>query len=210
MKILDIFKNIDLWKIGLMFAIVLLLLTIGGYTIRTKWGTISRENLADREMTKVKSQTNCAIDTKGAIVSDLCFQYAFTLRGYIKEKGYDISENRIKSDVKYYKLIAIAMSDACEDITIDRYIHNNDLYRYQNKNDWDVFKKNVVNIYMRKGTEIIESLYDDSKVILPLHEWHKRAGKEIYTILERNTEEMLEYLKIESCIYYIQSNGGSK
>lgn len=63
---------------------------------------------------------------------------------------------------------------------------------------------------MRKGTEVIENLYDNSKVILPLHEWHKRAGKEIYNILEKNTDEMLEYLKIESCIFYNQNNGGSQ
>lgn len=207
MNILKIIQNTEIWKITLMICLFFLIL-FGGFTIRTKWGYITRER--DREMTKVKSQTNYAIDMKGAMVIGLCNQYEFTLREYIKEKGYSISENKIKADVKYYKLIAIAMSDACEDITIDRYIHNNDLYRYQNKNDWRVFKQTAINVYMRKGTEVIENLYDNSKVILPLHEWHRRAGKEIYNILEKNADEMLELLKLESCIYYDQSNGGSR
>ena len=67
--------------------------------------------------------------------------------------------------------------------------------------------QNAINIYMRKGTEVITNCYDDSKVILPLHEWHKRARIEIFTILSKNTDKMLEYLKIESCIYYLQNNG---
>lgn len=207
MKILRILKDTELWKVILLFMIVVLLLVLGGYTIRTKWGSISKENIAEREMTKIKSQTNYAIDMKIAMVIELSELYEDILKDYIKEKGYNVSYSKIKSDVKYYKIIAIAMSDSCEDITIDRYIHNNDLYRYQNKNDWDIFKNNVVNIYMRKGTEVIENLYDNSKVILPLHEWHRRGGKDIYSILKDNTNEMLEYLKLESCIFHYQKNG---
>lgn len=112
MNILKIIKDIDIWKILLMILIVLLLFMWGGYTIRTKWGTIAKDDLAEMEMVKVKSQTNRAIDMKGAMISDLCFQYEFTLREYIKEKGYNVSEDRIKVDIKYYKLIVIAMNDA--------------------------------------------------------------------------------------------------
>jgi hypothetical protein len=203
MKFIEIFKNLELWKIIFMGTIILFL-AFGGYTIRTKWVSISRE---DREMTKVKSQTNYAIDMKNAMVVELCNLYEIVLKEYIEEKGLQVSYSKIKADVKYYKLIAIAMSDACEDITIDRYIHNNDLYRYKNHNDWVTFKQNVVNIYMRKGTEVIENLYDNSKVILPLNEWHQRGGLRIYNTLSKNTNEMLEYLKIESCIFYLQHNG---
>lgn len=207
MKIIDWITNVETWKIFLTGMIVLTLILWSGYSVRTQWGTISKEDIAKREMTKVKSQTNCAIDMKSAMVLGLCTQYEQTLREYVNEKKLNVLESKIKSDIKYYKLIAIAMSDACEDITINRYIHNNDLYRYKNKNDWDVFKSNAINIYMRKGTEIIENFYDDSKVILPLREWHKRAGKEIFQILSKNANEMLEYLKIESCIFFNQGNG---
>lgn len=111
MRIFDFVKNIDIWKIGLLIIIALLLFALGGYTIRTRWGTIAKEDLAKREMTKVKSQTNYALDMKDAMVVDLCDQYESTLRNYVIEKGYTVSYNRIKLDVKYYKLIAIAMSD---------------------------------------------------------------------------------------------------
>jgi hypothetical protein len=201
---LKIIKNIETWKIILM-GIIILSVAFSGINVKTKWISFSRAN---KEMTKVKAQTNNAIDMKNAMVVELCNLYEIVLREFIKDKNLDIPYSKIKSDVKYYKLIAIAMSDACEDITIDRYIHNNDLYRYQNQNDWIAFKQNVVNVYMRKGTEIIENLYDNSKVILPLNEWHQRGGLRIYNTLSKNSNEMLEFLKKESCIFHKQGNGG--
>lgn len=207
MNILKIIKDIDIWKILLMILIVLLLFMWGGYTIRTKWGTVAKDDLAKREMVKVKTQTNYSKDMKTSMIFDLSECYEYNLKKYIKENNINISYKRIEQDIKYYKLITIAMSDACEDITIDRYIHNNDLYRYQNRNDWDNFKLNVVNLYLRVGRDIIMNYYDDAKTIMPLREWEKRAGKEIMSIITINTNKLLEDLKTESCIYYYQRNG---
>ena len=209
-KIKNLIVNADLWKILLMIGFLIIMLMAGGYTISTKWGTVFREDCEKRitkKMNKIKTQTNYSKDMKVNITSELSQLYEIKLRQYCRDNNISVTQEEINRNVRYYRLITIAMNDACEDITIDRYIHNNDLYRYSNKNDWDVFKKNVVDIYVREGREVFLNYYDNESVIMPGHIWVSMAGRELFMIIKENTDKLLEDLKIESCIFYIDKNG---
>lgn len=209
-KVKQLITNVDLWKIMLMIGFLVIMLMAGGYTVSTKWGTIFREDCEKRitkKMNKIKTQTNYSKDMKINITSELSQLYETKLRKYCKDNNIPVTQKQINRNVRYYRLITIAMNDACEDITIDRYIHNNDLYRYSNQNDWNVFKQNVVDIYVREGKEVFINYYDNDNVIIPGHIWMDIAGRELVFIIKKNTDKLLEDLKIESCIFHVQHNG---
>ena len=206
-KILTIFSNVEIWKVILLFMMCLIILIWSGHTItvNTKWGAIYKGNKVDllgKKITKIKAQTNYSLDMKTCMLADLSYLYECKLKEYCRNNSISITPEKIASDVKYYKLIVIAMNDACEDITIDRYIHNNDLYRYKNKNDWEVFKQNVKDLYYRESKQVIIFYYDNNKIIMPIHKWIEYAVIELKAIIEKNTDKLLEDLKTESLIYY--------
>lgn len=205
MSLFDKIKDVEIWKLGLMFTLLIIMIVWSGYTIQTKWGSIYKndtENAVNRKMTKIKAQTNYSKDMKMCLLTDLAAIYEEVLLQYCKENNINATQEKIASDVKYYRLIVVAMSDSCEDITIERFIHNNDLYRYTNINDWNKFKQNVVELYLREGHNVLTNYYDNSKVIMPLNEWLKRKGKDLAASLGKNTDKLLEDLKTESVIYY--------
>lgn len=198
-------KEAAVWKIAVLFSISLVFVMLSGYTITTNWGSISKndsESLMNKKMTKIKAQTNYSLDMKTCVLNDLGQLYEDTLNKYIEEHHLNIGQERIDKDVLYYRLIDIAMNDVCENITIERYIHNNDLYRYENKSDWDAFKKNVVDLYIREGQQILRVYYDNTKTIMPLKDWLRLGGNIIYEKVYKNTDKLMEDLKTESVIYY--------
>ncbi len=205
MKLAEKIKDMAIWKIALLFGSVLIITVLSGYTITTQWGSIFKndsESLMNKKMTKIKAQTNYSLDMKTCVLNDLGQLYEEILTRYSYEKGLNLTQERIDQDTLYYRLIDIAMNDRCEDITIERYIHNNDLYRYTNKADWDAFKKNVMDLYVREGQQILRTYYDNSKVTMPLKDWLRLGGNAIYTIVCKDTDKLLEDLKTESIIYY--------
>lgn len=209
MKIKEIFKDIELHRLLLQYGIFIILFIIllisGGYTIVTKWGSIinnSPEKIISKKMTKIKTQTNYSIDMKVIMCNELSKLYEEKLKLYCDVNNIQITRDQLESDVKYYRLIVTAMNDKCEDIVITRYIHNNDLYRYSNQNDWSNFKINVIKLFKEKGVEILKNYYDNNKMIMPLHIWSKTGDAEIQEIIIRNTNKLLEDLKIESIIYH--------
>jgi hypothetical protein len=209
MKIKEFIKKIDVWKIIILISFLVIIIIASGYTINTQWGSIFKnsDDKLNGKITKIKTQTNYSNDMKKDVIADNGALYDKVLREYVKEKNINVTNERIEKDVRYYKVLLIVMNDACEDITINRYIHNNDLYRYKNKNDWEVFKSNVISLYMKTGTDILYNYYDNSKVIMPLNEWLKRSRVGIVDVMTKNTNKLLENLKIESDIYYRHFGG---
>jgi hypothetical protein len=206
-------KNTEVWKIGIMIVLCLIILIWSGYTISTKWGSVYKDDadkMINKKITKIKAQTNYSLDMKTYMLMDLSTLYEEKLKIYCKRNNIAVNPEMIASDVQYYQLITIAMNDVCENITIDRYVHNNDLYRYRNKNDWDVFKANVINLYIKEGKQILTTYYDNDKVIMPVYVWMDLAEKDLYNIVEKNTDKLLEDLKTESLIYYNSLENGSK
>jgi hypothetical protein len=198
-------KDTAIWKIAVLLGIALLFIVFSGYTVTTNWGSIYKndsESLMSRKMTKIKAQTNYSLDMKTCVLNDLGQLYEEVLTRYALDKGLNLSQEKINQDTLYYRLIDIAMNDRCEDITIERYIHNNDLYRYTNKSDWDAFKKNVIDLYIREGQQILRVYYDNTKVTMPLKDWLRLGGNAIYNIVLKDTDKLLEDLKTESVIYY--------
>jgi len=209
MKIKEILKDIELHRLILQYGILIILFIIlmisGGYTIVTKWGSIINNNpekMIERKMTKIKTQTNYSIDMKIIVSNELSKLYEDKLKSYCNTNNINITREEIESDVKYYGLLVNTMNDLCEDITISRYIHNNDLYRYENSNDWNNFKNNIINLFLKTGTEVLKKNYDNNKVTMPLHIWLNTGGKEIQQIVAKNTNCLLDNLKIESVIYH--------
>jgi hypothetical protein len=203
-------RDKEIWKIAMMVVLLFIITIWSGYTIQTSWGSIYKSNpndIVNLKMTKIKAQTNYSMDMKTCLLSDLSNLYEDRLIQYCRENNANVSQDRIANDVRYYKLIIIAMSDVCENITVERYIHNNDLYRYVNKADWDAFKANVVSLYLREGRQIMAYYYDNTKVIMPLQEWLKREGPELVRVMSGNTDKLMEDLKTESVIYYTSING---
>jgi lipopolysaccharide export LptBFGC system permease protein LptF len=206
MKIKEIFKNTDLWKIILMVGI-LLVIVVGwfGFTVITPWGTITKdsyEKVIAHNRIKLKTQVNYAKDMKERILIDLGNLYEEKLLLYCQEKNIILNQDQISNDVKYYRVVVMAMNDACDNITVDRYILDNDLYRYTNKSDWDKFKLNTADLFIKEGKKVLINNYDNSKVIMPINAWFRLGGKELTACLIVNTDRMLEDLKIESVLYH--------
>jgi hypothetical protein len=198
-------KDKEIWKISMMVVLLCVILVWSGYTINTQWGSLYKNNpeeLTNRKMTKIKAQTNYSLDMKTCVLNDLGQLYEEALSKYIVDHGLNIGQERIEKDTLYYRLINIAMNDVCENITIERYIHNNDLYRYTNKADWDAFKKNVSELYIREGQQILRIYYDNTKVVMPLKDWLSLGGRMIAETVVKNTDRLMEDLKTESLIYY--------
>lgn len=205
MKLIEKIKDTAIWKMAVVFVLMVVIIIFSGYTVTTKWGSIYKndsESLMNKKMTKIKAQTNYSLDMKTCVLNDLGQLYEEVLTKYSHDKGLNLTQEKIDKDTLYYRLIDIAMNDRCEDITIERYIHNNDLYRYTNKADWDAFKRNVMDLYVREGQQILRTYYDNSKVSMPLKDWLRLGGSTIYTIVCKDTDKLLEDLKTESIIFY--------
>ena len=124
MEIKEIFKNTDLWKILLMVGI-LLVIVVGwfGFTVITPWGTITKdsyEKVIAHNRIKLKTQVNYAKDMKERILIDLGNLYEEKLLLYCQEKNIILNQDQISNDVKYYRVVVMAMNDACDNITVDR------------------------------------------------------------------------------------------
>lgn len=206
-SILKSLLSVDTIKIGLMgaIAIVMIIAMFAGYTITTQFVSISKNDSNKKMMqflVKIKAQSNYTIDMKDRILKDLGQLYEDKLTEYCEANCPNVTAERIMQDVKYYRLIVMQMNDACEQITIYRYIYDNDLYRYTNINDWKKFKANVVELYVTQGRKTLLDNYDNSKVIMPVHIWMKLAGRELVQVITENTDKLLEDLKTESVIFY--------
>lgn len=206
-KILNIFNDIIIWRMFISIVIIIAAIILGGFTINTKWGSISRGSAQvqiERKMTKIKTQTNYSNDMKLNMLFALSSLYENKLKEYIKENNLNVQVNEIESDVQYYRLIITAINDACEDITLIRYVHNNNLYRYTNIKEWEFFKDSVKEVYNKVGKKVLLEYYDSSKVIMPLGVWIEKAVIELSNIIDKYTEQLLESIKTESVIYYNQ------
>jgi hypothetical protein len=204
-KIKGYFKNIDFWKLVIMVILLILILAWFNFTIDTKWGSIYRndtEKFVNSNLTKIKTQINYSNDMKERIMADISDLYEEKLKIYCKENDINVTPEQILNDVKYYKLIIIAMNDYCNEMTLFRFIIDNELYRYSNKADWDKFIENAANIFLKKGRQIVYNYYDNTKVIMPVQCWEQMAGRELQECLIKNTTKLLEDLKTESILYY--------
>jgi tRNA(Ile)-lysidine synthase TilS/MesJ len=201
----DLLKNADFLKIAIMAIMAIVILVFSGYTVTTQFGSIYK-NDTDKKLlqylVKIKAQSNYTQDMKDRILRDLGNLYEEKLILYCKEKNIDVSSDRIISDVKYYRMIVSMMNETCEEITIYRYIYDNDLYRYSNLNDWKNFKAGVTDLFIAQGKKILMDNYDNTKVIMPIHIWMRYAGKDLVDCLTINTDKLLEDLKTESVIFF--------
>lgn len=209
MKVREFLKNVEVWKIVLMISFLIIFLVAGGYTVQTKWGSIFRVNVEEQvtqNIVKIKAQYNYSQDMKISIIHDLGILYKQKLKVYITNNKLNISPEKIEGDVQYYQLIIGKINEVNEDITVHRFIFNNNLYRYKNRNDWEIFKKNVIDLYIREGKNLTEIYYDNSKCTMPLWFWLQTAGRELVQCVTKNADKLLEDLKMESVIYH-QKNG---
>jgi hypothetical protein len=205
MNFFDKIKDVEIWKVAVMIALLFVILIWSGYTVTTKWGSIYKNDpneIVMKNLAKIKTQTNYSNDMKVNVLSDMSNLYQDKLLWYCKNKNIEISNDRVYSDVKYFKLIVVAINDFCEDTAMIRFIHDNDLYRYSNKADWENFKRGVADLFMRQGTQIVINYYDSSKVVMPIQDWVGIASAQLKTIIDNETDKFLEALKIESVIYH--------
>jgi hypothetical protein len=205
MKLSEFVKSTDVWKIIIMVILLIIILIWCGYTIDTAWGSIYKddyEKIVGHNLIKIKTQTNYEKDMKDRILIDLGNLYEEKLIVFCKENNINTCQNKIISDVKYYRTIVMAMNDACEDITLQRFIYDNDLYRYSNKNDWLNFKSYVTELFIKEGKKVLINNYDNDKVIMPINIWMRLAGRDLVECLKNNTDQLLEDLKTESVLYH--------
>lgn len=184
--------------------IIFTLIIINNFTIETKWGSLAKSNcdkFISKYKTKINTQYTYSIHMKNFISNDLPQQYEKTLRKYIKQNNLNINEKTIQSDVKYYTLLTIAMNDVCEDETINTMIIKNDLYRYEG-DKWIEFKKYIFDIFFSKGTEILNTYYDDNKVVMPIAFWISDAKDDIALIINKRSDTLLNHLRTESILYH--------
>jgi len=189
--------------VGLGIIILFIAVFIGGFTINTKWGSIFKNDTNEKinqKITKIKAQINYNKDMKTSVLFAIGQLYGQILREYIIEKNLIVEDKIVLSNIKYYRLIVKAINDECESITIDRYILDNNLYRFKNENDWQDFVDNIVQLYLDTGKQVLIDNYDNNLVVMPLHEWVVRAGKGLNEILTEHTQKLLKNLKMESII----------
>jgi len=198
-----LFSNLEIWKIVLMIVIAVIVI-LSGYTVTTQFGSIYKndsEKKLIQYLVKIKTQSNYAVNMKDKVLKDLGELYEEKLIIYCKENNISISNERIVADVKYYRLIVAIMNDTCEQFTLQRYIFDNDLYRYTNANDWKEFKESVKTLFITQGRKVLMDNYDNSKVLMPANIWMKYAGRELVACISDTTDVMLEGLKTESIIF---------
>jgi hypothetical protein len=209
---MDLIKNF-LKNKGVMImiiAIIILSITIimtvlgGGYTFSSMWFSLSKK---DKLITKIKAQTNYSIDMKKQMKSRIGSLYEVKLKEYIKEEELSVPYPKIESDVKDYKKIVIKINDNLEDLTLSRYIYNNDLYRYSNPVHWKQVKDKAIQLFSNIGRDILINNYEHSKMTMPLKVWIEKAHKELQIIIKEETYYLMDSLKMESDIYYKYHNG---
>ena len=200
-KITEPMKKYWVYLVGIIIIAVASLLM--NYNIESRWVSIVKQNskTIDRYKNKIKVQYSYSIDMKEAMKEALPKFYQRKLRDYILQNNIQVTERRILSDIKYYKLVTIAICNQCEDITLDRYILTNDLYRYKGLEEWRKFRKDAFIKYMVQGRQVMTTYYDDSKVIMPVREWVK-VNNEISKIVEEESFKLLEGLRAESILYH--------
>lgn len=187
--------------VGIVIAIMMML---GGYSVYTKWGSLSKESIfknIEKKLEKIKTQTDFSGVMKLNITMDINKLYGACLVDYAKDNSIQLTKEQIKKDKKYYELISNTINDICEGITMYSYIFDNDLYKYKEKTRWDKFKAKAIDRYDRKGKLLVDEFYDDTKVIMPLFEWGRRGGRDLGLLLHKHAGELLEELKTESELY---------
>jgi len=204
----DIFTAPYIFYTLSVLCIILLLVAGSGYTIISDVFTIKKDNpnkKVDNMLAKIKAQMHASTDMKKGTQFAISELYGVVLKEYINENKLIVDSNLIRLNKDQYRALIKLINAECEVITVKRFIHDNHLFRYDNKTEWTAEKMRTVKLYLDTGKEILNAHYGDNNMFMPLDYWVINASSRLFLIIKDHTEILLEKLKTESDIYKRQN-----